>query len=51
VKKIKYTLNIGTPDKPVLTRAQLDFNEANLSIAEEEAYGGEYTIEDEGPAE
>ena len=59
MKIIKYDLctrvNYGTEEAPVweeiLTPVELGWNEVNEEIAKQEAYNGEYTIEDDGQAE
>lgn len=56
MKVIKYQLctevNHGTEDKPdieqVFSAVSLGWSEANEKIAKNEAYKGEYTIEDDG---
>lgn len=54
MKRIKYQLisevNIGTEDAPNMTKI-LPWSERNEEIAKEEAYNGEYTIEDDGQPE
>lgn len=56
-KVIKYQflsceVNHGTEENPVMEQIFLekfmDWNEANEEIAKQEAYNGEYTIEDDG---
>ena len=59
MKIIKYQLctevNHGTEDKPdiqqVFSAVTLGWSEANEKIAKNEAYNGEYTIEDDGKPE
>lgn len=59
MKAIKYQLcteiNHGTEDKPdieqVFSAVSLGWSEANEKIAKNEAYKGEYTIEDDGEPE
>lgn len=59
MKIIKYQLctevNHGTEDKPdieqVFSAVSLGWSEANEKIAKNEAYKGEYTIEDDGEPE
>ena len=59
MKAIKYQLctevNHGTEDKPdiqqVFSAVTLGWSEANEKIAKNEAYNGEYTIEDDGEPE
>lgn len=51
MKKIKYKFNAGTKDNPSLADVELSYSEANLLLAEAEAYGGEYAIEDDGVVE
>lgn len=56
MKIIKYKLctevNHGTEDKPdmeqVFSAVSLGWSEANEKIAKNEAYKGEYTVEDDG---
>lgn len=58
-KIIKYNLctkvNHGTEEEPniveILSPVKMGWNEANEEIAKEEAYNGEYTIEDDGEPE
>lgn len=56
MKWIKYSFNIpsenedGTAQDNLYAKA-LPYSEEALRIAEEEAYGGEYTIEDDGMEE
>lgn len=56
MKWIKYSFNIpsenedGTVQDNLYAKA-LPYNEEALRIAEEEAYGGEFTIEDDGMEE
>ena len=59
MKIIKYQLctevNHGTEDKPdiqqVFSAVTLGWSEGNEKIAKEEAYNGEYTVEDDGEPE
>ena len=59
MKIIKYQLctevNHGTEEQPnieqVFSGVTLGWNEGNEKIAKEEAYNGEYTIEDDGEPE
>lgn len=59
MKIIKYQLctevNYGTEDKPdiqqVFSSVALVWSEGNEKIAKEEAYNGEYTVEDDGEPE
>ena len=56
MKILKYNLctkvNHGTEENPVLeetlSAVEMGWNETNEEIAKEEAYNGEYTIEDDG---
>ena len=58
-KVIKYNLctrvNHGTEEEPkieeILSPVTMGWNEANEEIAKQEAYNGEYTIEDDGEPE
>ena len=52
MKKIIYDLlqGIDSDGIPVLSSVELGYSEANLAIAEREAYDG-YTIEDDGKSE
>ena len=59
-KIIKYQflsceVNHGTEDEPIIEQIILDktisYSEANEEIAKQEAYNGEYTIEDDGQPE
>lgn len=56
MKWIKYqivcnTINTGTEDEPlyenILLTKKVGYNDANLAIAQKEAYNGEYTIEED----
>lgn len=59
MKIIKYKLctrvNHGTAEAPewvdILSDVTMGWNEANEAIAQQEAYNGEYTIEDDGQPE
>ena len=59
MKVIKYQLctevNHGTEDKPnieqVFSAVTLGWSEGNEKVAKDEAYNGEYTIEDDGKPE
>ena len=59
MKTIKYqlctTVNHGTEEEPIyediLSPVEMGWNEANEAIAQQEAYNGEYTIEDDGRPE
>lgn len=59
MKIIKYNLctkvNHGTEEEPqfaeILYHVTMGWNEANEEIAKQEAYNGEYTIEDDGQPE
>ena len=59
MKVIKYQLcteaNHGTEDEPnieqIFSSVTLGWSEANETIAKEEAYNGEYTVEDDGEPE
>lgn len=59
MKIIKYNLctkiNGGTEEAPVwednLSPVEMPWSEANEEIAKQEAYNGEYTIEDDGTPE
>lgn len=59
MKIIKYNLctrvNYGTNEEPiyedVLSAVEMPWNEGNEAIAKAEAYGGEYTVEDDGRPE
>lgn len=59
MKIIKYQLctevNYGTKDKPnieqVFSAITLGWTEGNEKVAKDEAYNGEYTIEDDGKPE
>lgn len=49
---IRYNLLHKTPGgSGILLPKELPYTEENLAIAEEEAYKGEYTIEDDGQPE
>ena len=56
MKILKYHLcarvNHGTEESPlweeILYPVEMDWNETNEEIAKKEAWGGEYTIEDDG---
>ena len=57
MKNIKYKflsceINRGTEEAPVMEQILLEksmtWNEANEELAKQEAYNGEYTIEDDG---
>lgn len=56
MKIIKYNLctkvNHGTEEEPqieeILSPVTMGWNEANEEIAKREAWGGEYTVEDDG---
>ena len=52
MKKIIYELlqGIDSDGNPVLSSVELGYSEANIAIAEKEAYNG-YTIEDDGQPE
>ena len=47
MKVIKYQMLQGDD----VCDVSIDYNEANLAIAEKEAFNGEYTIEDNGEPE
>lgn len=59
MKHLKYQIcnraNIGTEEKPLwrenLFVKKMPYTEANEEIAKKEAWGGEYTIEDDGQEE
>lgn len=59
MKILKYNLctkvNHGTEEEPqieeILTPVTMGWSEANEEIAKQEAYNGEYTIEDDGTPE
>lgn len=59
MKVIKYNLatqvNCGTAENPnyitTLSEVEMGWNEINEEIAKNEAYNGEYTIEDDGQPE
>ena len=59
MKILKYNLctkvNRGTEEEPqigeILSPVTMGWNEANEEIAKKEAWGGEYTIEDDGEPE
>lgn len=59
MKRIKYNLctkiNHGTPESPVwedsLSAVELPWSAGNEAIAQREAWGGAYTIEDDGVEE
>lgn len=53
MKVIKYNLCIKVNDgtEEILTPVTMGWNEPNEEIAKEEAYNGEYTIEDDGVEE
>lgn len=59
MKIIKYQLateiNHGTPEEPdietVLSGVTMPYTEANYAIAQEEAYQGQITVEDDGQPE
>ena len=59
MKVVKYKIctlvNRGTEESPaweeVLSFVEMGWNEENEIIAKQEAYNGEYTIEDDGQAE
>ena len=52
MKKIIYELlqGVDSDGNPVLSSVELGYSEANLAIAEKEAYNG-YTVEDDGQPE
>lgn len=52
MKRILYNLlqSIDSDGNPLLSPVELGYSEANLVIAEKEAYNG-YTIEDDGKSE
>lgn len=47
MKVIRYKMQQGEE----FCNVEIDYNEANLSIAKKEAFNGEYTIEDDGRPE
>lgn len=53
--KIANRVNFGTEENPVWHEAffekRLPYSEANEEIAKKEAWGGEYTVEDDGQPE
>lgn len=56
MKRIKYLFNMPSEledgsKQDNLFEKSLPYSEAALQIAEEEAYNGEYTIEDDGESE
>lgn len=53
MKKILYELfqDFDSSGEPITLPVELKYSEANLAIAENEAYNGEYTIEDDGQPE
>ena len=51
MKIIKYNLCTLVEDKEILSPIEMGWNEANEAIAKAEAFGGEYTIEDDGVEE
>lgn len=53
MKKIIYELmqGVDSDGNPVLSSVELGYSEANFAIAKNEAYKGEYTIEDDGVEE
>ena len=50
-----YYVDVGTEEQPekqqVLSAVTMTWSEANEEIAKQEAYNGEYTIEDDGTVE
>ncbi len=52
---VAFSVNVGTAEEPKmeekLTGKRITYTEANLELAKEEAYNGEYTIEDDGKPE
>ena len=48
MKKIKYSIHQGTAmdGSDILFAVEMGYSEANLAIAQKEAYNGEYTIEE-----
>lgn len=60
MKRIKYeflsaTVNHGTDECPIIEHiflsTEMPYSDVNLMIAKKEAYGGEYTIVDDGQPE
>lgn len=51
MKVLKYDSLVIVDGKEVLTAVVMGWNEANEEIAKREAWGGEYTIEDDGVVE
>lgn len=51
MKVLKYDSLVIVDGKEVLTAVVMGWNEANEEIAKREAWGGEYTIEDDGIVE
>ena len=52
MKYIHYDMQISNDgDEVKLSAARLSYSEANLEIAQKEAYNGAYTIEDDGQPE
>ena len=60
MKRIKYKflsaeINLGTEEEPnikqIFLNKSMTYSEANEEIAKQEAYNGEYTIEDDGQPE
>lgn len=52
---VNHPVNTGTEDEPVwednIVRKSMGYSEKNLVVVLEEAYRGEYTIEDDGLAD
>ena len=52
MKKIQYNLcTVTEENEKIMFPVEMDWNEANEEIAKREAWGGEYTIEDDGQPE
>ena len=51
MKVLKYDSLVIVDGKEVLTAVVMGWNEANEEIAKREAWGGEYTVEDDGIVE
>ena len=54
-KLLAYETNVGTEEEPSIEQhfmeKEMGWNETNEEIAKQEAYNGEYTIEDDGQPE
>lgn len=48
MKVIKYQICTKAGDAEILSAVTLSWNEVNEELAKNEAYNGEYTIEDDG---